>query len=107
MSAIAEMGRYIAGSITLARGKRLFAELLGWEACGDIHAEIVAGVRQVRDEAHRAETYDREALRAMDEAAAPQSEGGLLITPAEAQRIRALVARSAEHDHNASELASV
>ncbi len=103
MSALAEMGKYLAGSCALARAGRRWAELLGWEAAQDIHGEIVAGVRQVRDEAHRAEVYDREALRELETALADDG----VIDSVEAKKIRALVTRSAEHDHNASELAAV
>jgi hypothetical protein len=103
MKPLLEMGRYIAGSISLTRAKRQFGELLGWEAAQDIHTEIVTEVRQVRDVAHAAETYDREALRELDVALADDG----VINAEEAKKIRALVTRSAEADHNASELAAV
>lgn len=107
MNPVAEMGRFIAGSINLARAKRQFAELLGWEACADVQADVVAHERAIAARAHKAETCDREALRVGDAATRPDSDGGANITPKEWAGIRARINRSAEIDHDVSEAATI
>lgn len=104
---IAELCRFIAASLGLARRTRRYVELLTLEAAEDIATDIVEHQRQLAAAAHKAETYDREALAALDAAMAPDSEGGVNITPNEQKKIRVFVAKSAELDHDTSEAAQL
>lgn len=80
-------------------------------ACLDVFEQVgsedLTRWQKVETITHAAETEDREALRLMDAAQKSDSEGGCFITPKETAAIRRLVARSAERDHDASELAKV
>lgn len=104
---LSDLRQLIRGSIILARAERAFGELLGWESAEEVAEQAVSHQRGLAASAHKAETYDREALRLMDEAQQPDSDGGENITPAEAKRIRLLAAKSAEIDHDVSERAAV
>lgn len=107
MTPLIELTRYLKGWGNLATAKRQFAELLGVEVAQEICSEVVEHERQISSTAYKSEIYDREALRLMDEAQAPDSEGGENITPTEAKKIRVFAQKSAELDHNAAEMATV
>ncbi len=96
----------IGGSINLARAARNFAEVLGWESAEDLAKDAVSHQRGIAASAHKAETHAREALKLIDAAQEPGSDGGEMITPKEAQRIKALDAKAAEFAHDAGEMAS-
>ena len=55
--------------------------------------------------ARAAEAHDREAMAEIEAAQGPKSEGGELITPREASRIRLHVLKSALLDNDAATLA--
>jgi hypothetical protein len=55
--------------------------------------------------AREAESHDHEAIAEIDAAQCPRSEGGQLITPLEATRIRMRVLKSAVLDSEAASLA--
>ena len=55
--------------------------------------------------AREAETHDHEAIAEIDAAQCPRSDGGKLITPVEATRIRMRVLKSAMLDSEAASLA--
>ena len=105
MKPLAELKLYLTNWLREARGKHAYAELAGVEVAQDITAGLDAQQQKLAATAHQAETYDREALRAMDDATAPDSEGGPHITPKEALKIRRFVSLSAERDHDAAEMA--
>lgn len=63
--------------------------------------------RGVTETAHKAETYDLEALAKFDQARSPDSDGGTAITAREEKAIKGLILKSATLDHDASELAKV
>lgn len=107
MHPIIRITKFVAGSINLARAKQCFEELLGWETAQQIVEVVAQRERQISATAYKSEVYDREALRLMDEAQAPDSDGGEMITPREAKAIRTFTLKSAELDHNAAELATV
>lgn len=105
MHPISEMGRYIRGSINLARAARKFGELLGWEAAEDIQQEAVAHERKIAGMAYSAEQGDREALKLLEATAADghiDAEEMAAVTLA-IRHIR----RSAEQDRRISEAARV
>ena len=60
---------------------------------------------KIRAIAREAEAHDREAIAEMEAAQQPDSEGGPLITPREASRIRTRVLKSAVLDNEAATLA--
>lgn len=95
------------GSVNLARRARNFIEQLGWESAEEVVETAVRHERGIAASAYKAETYSREALKLMDAAQAPDSDGGENITPREAQAIRVLEAKSAEIDHDISDAAAV
>jgi len=103
---VAELGRYLMRLAGLCRGTRDYEQLVGVMGAQDIHEDVVEHSRQVVATTHQAETYDNEALAAIDAAQHEDSEGGANITPGEAAKIRRCVARSADLDHRASELAN-
>lgn len=107
LNPIAEMGRFIAGSISLSRAKQRFAELLGWETAQDIQAEVVATQRKIATVAYAARVGVDEALSVMTAAQCPQSPGGKNITPCEAETIAKRISRERERMHNVSEMATV
>jgi hypothetical protein len=71
---IKEMGTFIAGAVKDARAEQNFAQVLEWEAAGDIQREIAQPQADVVNELDRAQD--------------PKSDGGEAITPREAKRIR-------------------
>lgn len=102
---VAELRRFIFNSKAIASAKRYYHELLGWEACEDIAADIAAQQRQIVDATHKAETLDREAVKLLD---AVLSDGRVTAEEVAAvKKARTLAAQSAEVDHDASELAHV
>lgn len=107
MTPLSELSRYLRGWANLATAKRQFAELLGVEVAQEICTEVVAHEAKISATAHKSETYDREGMRLLDEAQAPDSDGGVNITPDEAKQIRVFVEKSAELDHTTAEMATV
>jgi hypothetical protein len=101
---LVELGQYLKGWIALCRSKKNYAELLGVETAQDIHADVVSRVNVTVEVVYKAETYDNEALAAMAKAQAAESEGGVMITPKEADHIRKHVELSARFDHDATEM---
>lgn len=82
-------------------------EELCLDAYEQIGGEAVERNRTIVNKTHAAETADLEALRLKSLAQLPDSPGGRDITPDEATAIFRNVSRSAECDHDASELAKV
>jgi hypothetical protein len=100
---IAELRDYLAGWLKLSRAKRQYTEVLGVEVAQEIVADVAADQQERGRQAYEAEHYDREALKALASAQAPESDGGVMITPGEAALIAKPISRSAEIDHNLSE----
>jgi hypothetical protein len=109
------MGRFIRASISLARAKRRFSELLGWEAAEDIHADVVVLQQKVCQSAYSAEQADLLAQKDVDDARADLEaalgDGRLdnsdmprvLRSIERLKKAVANIGRSARHDHNISE----
>ncbi len=101
-----ELRRMISGrlrevKLTPQIDEELFLD--GLEACAkDVGSKVLAPIEQTT---HAAETADLEALRLKALAQMPDSAGGRNITPEEAAAIFRNVSRSAQLDHDASELA--
>lgn len=107
MRPLAELVSYFAGWLRLCKKNRTYGEQLGVETAQDILVDVVTEQKKIEAVAHKAETYDREALRLIDEAESSSSEGGRFITPKEMAVIRQHVSRSAEMDHDLGEMAKV
>jgi len=105
MSPTTELIASLARFSGRCRDRGWFGALFHVGVCQDIAADVVANQNAIRDTAYAAETYDREALRLIDEVLADgkveQSEIAAL------KKARSLAAKSAECDHDASELATV
>jgi hypothetical protein len=89
------------------RGRRReiqFPQHIDEEICLDAYEQIGGEAidlsREIEASAHKAETYDREALARIKEAQSPDSEGGSAITMNEARRFIPFVTKSAELDHD-------
>ena len=107
MNPLAELRRFLANSETIARAKKNWSELMGYEAASDIAADIVKHEGAIRDEAHRAAVSANEALKLIQAAQAPDSDGGANITPAEAKVFVPYMVNAEAHAHDASEMATV
>jgi hypothetical protein len=98
---VSELVRFLAASVGLARTARRFEEVMTVEVAQDITAEAVTHVQAVGAAAHKAEVYDREAVKLMDEVLA---DG--VVTPDEVKQLRKareFAKRSAEVDHDITE----
>lgn len=91
-------------SATRCRSMRWFGALLRVEVAQDIVSDVAENERTARDLAHAAEVHAIEARKAIESAQAPDSEGGEMITTAEAKRVASLLRSSAEHAHEATEV---
>lgn len=100
---VSELGERLGRFSSRCRSARWFGALFHVGVCQDITEDIKAHEESVRQDAFKAETYDNEAIRLMDEAMAPDSDGGAAITPKEAVRIKAMVHRSMTIDHDVTE----
>lgn len=102
---LAELRAWLTASVARFRSLRLFGPVAREEVAIDIVEDAITQSNRAAALAHKSETYDREAaadLRA------------LLAEPTlsrhvrrHLQRVRRLVLRSAEADHDASEAATV
>jgi hypothetical protein len=102
---LSEICLYVAGWLRACRANKSHGEQAGVETLQDIVAEAVQRNQEVVAVCHAGETHDREAVRLLDQVLADgkveRSEVAAL------KRARALTQRSAECDHDASELARV
>jgi hypothetical protein len=100
LSPVSEALRFFAGwRRELTKIFRPDEELMV-DAAEQIVVEIADQHREIEASAHKAETYDREALARIKEAQSPDSEGGSAITVNEARRFIPFVTKSAELDHD-------
>jgi hypothetical protein len=100
LSPVSEALRFFAGwRRELTKLFRPDEELMV-DAAEQIVVEIAQQHREIEASAHKAETYDLEALKRIKEAQAPDSDGGNMITPTEARGFVSFVAKSAELDHD-------
>lgn len=100
---ITELVKFLRGWGIACRHDQSYDELLGVEVAQEIVADVATDQQERARKAYEAEHYDREALKALTAAQAPDSDGGVNITPKEAQLIAAPIGRSADIDHNLSE----
>lgn len=61
MNPITELCRYISGSIAHSRSRQCFSEVLSFEACEDIGADIVTHEQKVSRSAYSAAVEDEQA----------------------------------------------
>jgi len=106
-SLVRELGTLLRGWGRVARAKRAHLEALRVGAAEDLHAELVDAHRANAAAAYTAETADREALRLLEAATSPDSDGGEHVTPAELVSVRRLITQSAELDHDLAEASTL
>lgn len=102
-----ELLQYLAGWKRSIHSKQRIPEECAIIGAEDIVKDDIARWSSVEQKAHADEVADREALRLLDVAQSPNSDGGCLITLQEAAAIRSNVARSAELAHDVGDLAKL
>lgn len=102
---LSEICLYVAGWLRACRANKSHGEELGVETLQDIVSEAVERNNEVVAVCHASETYDREAVCLLDEVLADGKVEASEV--ASLKKARALTHRSAECDHDASELAKV
>jgi hypothetical protein len=99
---ITEMRRFLQGALREFRGSRHVDGELIIEGALDVQADVEKVATLVRDTTHKAETCDREATKIIDDVLADGR-----VDPSEIaalRKARRLTNRSAELDHDASEI---
>jgi len=100
---VSELAAFLTGWLILTRQQQRFADVLNVEAAQDIRADLGQSLQDAANTAHAAEVHDLEALRAMDDATRPDSDGGEAVTPAELAKVRRCVTRAADLSHTLAE----
>lgn len=70
MHPVTELRRFVSASKAIAATNRFFHELIGWEACEDIAADVAKQKEKVERTAYTAAIEDEEALKLLRDAAA-------------------------------------
>lgn len=106
-SVVREFGTLLRGWARVARSKRAHLEALRVDAASELHSELVEAHRSTSAAAYSAEIADREALRVLEQATSPHSDGGVNVTAEELASVRRLILRSAELDHDIAEATTI
>lgn len=100
-----EMREWLDESATRCESQRWFGALFRFNVAKDIMADVSAFLSDITQRIYGGEQAVREAVRLQREAQAPDSPGGINITPAEAKPISNLLTRAADTLHDVGEAA--
>ncbi len=107
MHPITELKQYLAECAQYARSLARPEELVTIEPAQAITQDAAAREQAIADMVHKAKVTGEQALGALDCAMADDSEAGAAISRNEAAKLRRLIARTVEIDHDAAELATL